>query len=343
VGSEATGRGFESSRQLLCLVRSIVLVKIDFISTLSQEDWQSFLNQVEEASIFHTFEWSEVLTQTYPHYQKMLIIAEERGELLGFLPLIIIKQPWYSRRYYSLPFGTYGGALLKKGVNEKVREEILKKFNQLTGKFFTRRLEVVDFFHQNSFLEKLNFKKRKLCTLIIRLDQDLRKIWRENLSPETRNQTRQAQKYGVGVEEVDSFEKIKVCYQMVEELNKRRQIKKSLYPFELLVNIYKIMKRKGLVKWLIARQGGEFLSYSLNFSYQKNLMGWLNASFKRYWSLRPNNALYWHLIEWGNKNGYQELNIGAISEEAKGLLHFKKQWGGEEKYYYLYSKRRYFL
>ena len=50
------------------------------------------------------------------------------------------------------------------------------------------------------------------------------------------------------------------------------------------------------------------------------------SSLREYFSLRPNNLLYWEMIRWGCKNGYQRFDFGRSSPDS-GTYRFKKQWG----------------
>ena len=55
--------------------------------------------------------------------------------------------------------------------------------------------------------------------------------------------------------------------------------------------------------------------------------------------LRPNNLLYWKIVEYACRKGYAALDMGR-SPKGSGTLHFKMQWGGTARplwYYYFVS------
>ena len=54
------------------------------------------------------------------------------------------------------------------------------------------------------------------------------------------------------------------------------------------------------------------------------------SSLREYFSLCPNNLLYWEMIRWGCKNGYQRFDFGRSSPDS-GTYRFKKQWGAKEE------------
>jgi FemAB-related protein (PEP-CTERM system-associated) len=54
------------------------------------------------------------------------------------------------------------------------------------------------------------------------------------------------------------------------------------------------------------------------------------SSDREYFSLCPNNLLYWEMIRWGCEHGYQRFDFGRSSPQS-GTYHFKKQWGTSEE------------
>jgi len=50
------------------------------------------------------------------------------------------------------------------------------------------------------------------------------------------------------------------------------------------------------------------------------------SSYREYFSLCPNNLLYWEMIRWGCEQGYRRFDFGRSSPQS-GTYHFKKQWG----------------
>ena len=54
------------------------------------------------------------------------------------------------------------------------------------------------------------------------------------------------------------------------------------------------------------------------------------SSLREYFSLCPNNLLYWEMVRWGCENGYRRFDFGRSSPDS-GTYRFKKQWGAKEE------------
>jgi len=64
--------------------------------------------------------------------------------------------------------------------------------------------------------------------------------------------------------------------------------------------------------------------------WQKTLTYKYGASDPGALSLRPNNLLFWDVIQWGHEQGYERLDLGRSDVENTGLRTFKSRWGAEE-------------
>ena len=47
--------------------------------------------------------------------------------------------------------------------------------------------------------------------------------------------------------------------------------------------------------------------------------------------MRPYNALLWHAIRLGCKNGFKHFNFGTSHKDDNGLLEFKRRFGADTK------------
>ena len=54
------------------------------------------------------------------------------------------------------------------------------------------------------------------------------------------------------------------------------------------------------------------------------------SSLREYFSLCPNNLLYWEMVRWGCENGYRRFDF-VRSSPYSGTYRFKKQWGAQEE------------
>src|SRR5215831_9321925 len=70
--------------------------------------WERFVDQCHEATFFHRIGWREIIEGVFRHRTHYLI-AEQRGEIVGILPLAEVKSRLFGHALVSLPFCVYGG------------------------------------------------------------------------------------------------------------------------------------------------------------------------------------------------------------------------------------------
>ena len=56
----------------------------------------------------------------------------------------------------------------------------------------------------------------------------------------------------------------------------------------------------------------------------------IRSVFPRFWSLRPNNLLFWEAIRWGCEQGFRRFDFGRSDVANRGLRKFKDNWGTQE-------------
>lgn len=75
--------------------------------------WEAFVSVCPQATFFHRFGWRRVLEQAFGHTPYFLV-AEQRSEkgsteIVGILPLALVRSRLFGNKLASLPFCVYGG------------------------------------------------------------------------------------------------------------------------------------------------------------------------------------------------------------------------------------------
>lgn len=84
------------------------------ISRLSPSDisgaqrWNAFVQACPDATFFHRAEWQTIIQDVFRHPTHFLL-AENRGEIEGILPLAHVKSLLFGNALVALPFAVYGG------------------------------------------------------------------------------------------------------------------------------------------------------------------------------------------------------------------------------------------
>lgn len=301
---------------------------------INPEEWEDLLSHSPEATIFHTYESIKVFTETYPEFEALyIIVTNAEQELVGGMPIIRRKHSSFYR-LHSMPFGGYGGPILRDGVDEQIRIRILKEFCRLSSKWNNLDSHVVDFSQKCALLSP-TFSSRESFTHILNLDLPLQDIWLKKLTKKTRNQIRMSQKRGAKIEEV-SLDCLDDVYKMYLETDRRHGRKSS--PISFYKNILGMESKNVHVKWLVAKGDDKYIAAIQGITF-KGSIGLGSASLEEYRNYyRPNNLLIWELIKWGCENGCTCLNFGGSPPEAKGLINFKESWGAQKYEYIVFDK-----
>jgi CelD/BcsL family acetyltransferase involved in cellulose biosynthesis len=311
------------------------MYRINFARNIDPSKWGKLLLNSKDATVFHTYEWVQTLNKTYPNYKPLFLVAsDEDGELVGGMPIIALRQKGF-RHFLSMPFGTYGGFLIKDNMDENLRIAGLKKFYRLTRWNHGESI-VIDFPKKCGFLESLGFEWKKNFTHVLELNLPFDEIWTKIFSKKVRNETRQALKRGVVTEELKDASQLEGACDMISKTYERHKIQP--YPLKLYENILGIMGERKLVRWLIAKYNEKPIATSMFFTFKDNVIYWMNASYVEYRNLQPNNLLLSEMIKWSCENGYKYFNFGASPSEANGLIRFKENWGARKTEYNSYEK-----
>ena len=103
--------------------------------------WEAFVESCAAATFFHRYPWRRVLERAFGHRCHYLL-AEEKGAIVGILPLAEVKSRLFGRKLSGLPFCVYGGiaamsdaagAALRARASELARElpvEVLELRNR---------------------------------------------------------------------------------------------------------------------------------------------------------------------------------------------------------------------
>ncbi len=73
-------------------------------------DWQRYVFAHPRATFFHRFEWRALIAEQWRHKPHFLI-ARRGDEIVGLLPLALMKTRLFGTSLVSLPFCVYGGPL----------------------------------------------------------------------------------------------------------------------------------------------------------------------------------------------------------------------------------------
>lgn len=257
----------------------------------------------------------------------------------NFLPLIFIKSFLFKKKVSSLPFmdiNYFDQKLSEADLQELIRISKKDKIDLIELKLS----EFQSSFSKNSdLLERMNFIKKTHKHHYVIDIKDPKSLW-ASFHKHTRNDIRKAEKSHLKIKKIINKKQMKEFYKLYFAEMKRfgtpchsflffKNLKKNFETDFFGLNCY---KQKKLTASIIAL-------YSKDFCYL-----WFNVSDPKFRDSRPNDLLYWVLIQECSKRNMKNLDIGQIdlypkNNREKGLSKFKQKWLGNpyEKSYFYYS------
>lgn len=310
------------------LLRSINTTRVVEIDPLLDGRWDEFVESHPRATVHHLGAWATILASCY-RYGPRYIALEVDGGLAGVLPLVSSGLRLSGSRLSSLPTAKAAGPLALSAQHERTLLTAALEIKRREG------LSSMTVRSQSSGLEGGGSAQIE--------DVSSTQVLELNCSPEElldgykrasvnlyRNILK-SKKSGLVVEETKSDRELREWYRLYlltirrhrtlpRRLKQLREARARLGAHWRLVTV----KKDGAV---IA--GGVFhdIAGTVELMY--------NASDPGTLSLRPNHALYWHMITDSITRERVGFDFGVSNHET--LERFKRQWGTTQHGVYVYG------
>jgi len=260
--------------------------------------------------------WRRVIEQAYGR-RSFYIWAHENAEIMGILPLVLIRSNLFGRSLVSLPFLDDGG------ISSQNDESTAKLYQVAARLFEDFKADCLDQRHRQPSNLDLPFHGSKV-TLRLNLVDNAEHMW-NSFDAKLRNQIRKALREGitaswVGVQGLSDFYRVFAI--------NMRDLGSPVHSLRFFATILEEFPNSA--RLILIRRAGETIGGGLCLLFKDTIfMPWA-SSLRKYRSLCPNNRLYWEVIRWGCEEGYRVFDFGR-SSRGSGTYRFKKQWGALEE------------
>jgi lipid II:glycine glycyltransferase (peptidoglycan interpeptide bridge formation enzyme) len=145
---------------------------------------------------------------------------------------------------------------------------------------------------------------------------------------------RKADRAGVTVREGRSEDDLRTFYALYLRTMRRRCVLPR--PFRQLQEDRRLLGPEGNFRLFLAEHEGDVVAGGIYHALGRAVDLLYNGSDDARLDVRPNHALYWHVIEWAAGEGYSELDFGHARADSS-LARFKAQWSAREVPEYRYD------
>jgi FemAB-related protein (PEP-CTERM system-associated) len=257
--------------------------------------------------------WQRTIQSTFRHKPYHVIASSADGQVVGVLPLFLIRSRIFGRVLVSTPLACYGG--------------ILASSESATTAIFHHACELARALHVQ-FLELRNFRN-VIADESLR-NKDLYVTFRQELIDAESNmqaiprKTRAEVREGIRndlefkVDAIGPTEFFNVFSRSVRDLGTpvfpRTLFENGMQQFGSDCRIFSVHWHDQLVAavWTLF--------------YKDEVVPHFGGSIREYNRLAVNNFMYWMLIKYGCENGFKIFDFGR-SKKGTGSFDFKKRWG----------------
>lgn len=301
-------------------------------SNLSEEDWDSFVDQSDNGTLFHKRAFLN-----YHHkdrFSDASIYVTKNGKILSVLTAALIEREG-KKILASHPGASYGGFVYDSDLNFKDAHDLVdmlldygRSLNvdriQLTNPPIIYQTKYSNYFDFALYKNGFTYLKRDVSS-IVQLDFDKDKLL-DTYRAEARTATKKAMKQGIKIVECDLFD------EYYEILKKNLKLRHNVNPAHTLDEL-KLLKKMFPSE---IRLWGAFLNDKLtagvcNFSVNKNVvLAFYISHDEEYQEFRPVNLLFYEIMKQYQLEGFRFLDFGIFTvnmEPNWGLGRFKENFG----------------
>ncbi len=266
---------------------------LKIVNHTHEDKWRELLNELDEATIYHTPEWRRFLENTFDYRPHYIFAEDETGKLMGMLPLFEIRSRLTRDRLCSVPFSHICGPIGDSSAKEELINVALEYLENLGVKWLEVRNEVGSpfFENQNSF-----------STYILNLSSDIDSIWKKLDKGSVRWAIKKSEKFGVSVESRNTIEDLRKFY----ELNcmTKKDLGVPCHPWYFFRNLLKFLNNN--ITLYIAIKDHEEIAGGIMVYFKGTVIYAYGASNPFALDVHPYHAFIWRSIRDACLNGYND-------------------------------------
>lgn len=314
---------------------------IKVTDTFKKELYDEFVSENPNTSIFQTLDIADVYNRDKSCTSLILVaIDEDTGEIVASLLAKILEEKPGFLSSFSKHSSIRGGPIFVN--NEEGIEAVsllLQHYTEIVKKdaLYSRIYPLTDASRVVSSFRENGYEYEGWQNFLVDLKRSKEELW-SDLKKDKKRAVTKAKNKGVEVQEIIEKGLLYDFYDLVAETYKIR--KTPLEDIGYFEAVFDVLVPKNMAKFFVARYEEEYIAARLVLTYNGIISDWHVGASRDFLSLKPNDLLVWHILEWGSKNGFHTFDFGGAGElgETSGWVEFKKRFGGKLVNYGRYTK-----
>ncbi|MGE4559150.1 MAG: FemAB family XrtA/PEP-CTERM system-associated protein [Desulfobulbus sp.] len=275
--------------------------------------WDAYVLNHPDGSLFHLDRWRQAIDRAFGHPSHALI-AEERGGVVGLLPLGEINSRFFGHYLVSAPFAELGGPLAD---TPETAVKLLEKAAEIGRERNCAYVELKNRQPLDGLPTKdlyVNFSK----AILPEVEANLAAIPRKSRAA-VRKGIDEGLTAAFGHDQFDAFYEVMAqsYHQLGTPIFAKGFFRAFLEVFGDDVEVMVVRERTGVP-----------VACVLTFYFKDRVMPYYAGSLWEYRRLCPNDFKYWELMKRACERGCKVFDYGR-SKIDTGSFSFKKHWGFE--------------
>jgi serine/alanine adding enzyme len=294
-------------------MRPDIAITVSAASAMQMDEWDRYVHGHPTASVYHLAAWRDLIQRVFRR-ETYYLLARDRTQVRGVLPLVRLKSLTFGDFLVSLPYVSYGGVLADGDATAKLLIADACNLARDLGVAHAELRHVQNCSELPARTDKVSMH--------LPLSGNSEALWKE-LGAKRRAQINRPLKEGAkctlgGEELVEHF------YAVFSV--KYRDLGVPVYPLKWFRSLLQTFPE--LARVFVVHVNGQPVAASIVIGFKGRLeVPWASSrrAADRY---GVNMYLYWNMIKYAIDQGFSVFDFGR-STEGSGTWRFKKQWGAE--------------
>ncbi len=282
-------------------------------------EWNTYVNNNPNASIYHKLEWKKIIESTFLHKCYYFIAKNKDGNTVGVLPTTRLNSKLFGDFLVSMPYFNYGGPIADSSIIELM---LMEAANTKADELKVNHVEYRDDVKREGYpvkTEKVN--------MLLKLTSSTDELW-NSFTPKLRAQIKRPQKENAEIL-IGNIEYLDDFYAVFAR--NMRDLGTPVYSKDFFKNILETFSDSTHI--IVIKMNNKPVSAAFLIGYKNNLEIPWASTIQDVNHLSINMLLYWEVLKLAVTKNYKYFDFGRSSKDS-GTYRFKKQWGAEPKQLY---------
>lgn len=264
----------------------------------------------------HDPRWIQAISEGLGH-RAYLLKSEDRGEVHGILPLVLVKGPIFGKFLVSLPYLNTGGVWAR---NDSVATQLIDRACDLADQLDVKHLELRHERPVNH--QRLNFERTDKCHMRLALPKSA-DVMLKSFKSKHRSQIKKSGDYQLAVE-FGGVELLDAFYDVFSR--NMRDLGTPVFSRKLFSCILKEFQQDA--ELCVVRKDRQPIAAGILVHAHGVTEVPSASSLREFNRTNANMLMYWYLLKRAIERGSTTFDFGR-SSEGSGTYKFKAQWGAE--------------